>query len=86
MTIQIVSEDRPYRLICDGSNHFAVLETRCGRVYPVHSLHNRPRPCAPDNEAGMDRIALDQWENCDEARGCYRFLVENEKYYAETLW
>jgi len=86
MSIQIVSEQRPYRLVCDGAEHYAVLEARCGRVYPVHCEHCHPRDGAPDTADGMLQIARSQWEQCDDARSCYKYMVDNEERYAQMLW
>ena len=86
MAIQIVSEQRPYRLISDGSNHYAVLETRCGHVYPIHCHNHHPREGAPDTVDGMVRVARDQWEDALNARSSYQYLVENEEHYAQMLW
>ncbi|WP_142848463.1 hypothetical protein [Telmatospirillum sp. J64-1] len=86
MDITIIQEERPYRLISDGLNHFAVLEARCGHVYPVHCDRRHQRPGLLDTTEGMAVAARHDWTDWNEAAHRFRFMTENEERYAQILW
>ena len=83
MTIMIVLEEEPYRLITDGDGHYAVLEARDGRVY---SLHCHERHEAPDTPEGMAAIIGDGWRERSRAMERYQSMIRRENRYSEMLW
>ena len=85
MYISTVQEALPYRLIRDRRNHFAVVEARCGLVYPIHYDCQRPRPEACDTPDGMAGIIQDEWSDEASARDLFSAMVESEQRWSEVL-
>lgn len=84
MAIQVIAYKETYRLITDGNGHYAVVESRCNRVYSLHGHHRRE---GPDSEEGMACVVgKDGW--CDEAtaRCCFERAVKGELYLKQMLW
>lgn len=84
MSVRIVREEKPYRLICGGHGRYAVLEARCGHVYSLHCDH--PRHEALDTPAGMESAVGNAWRDYDRALRRFDAMVEAEERYSRTLW
>ena len=83
MTIMIVLEEEPYRLITDGEEHYAVIEARNGLVY---SLHGHDRHQAPDTAEGMAAIVGDGWRERSVAMERFKYMTRREARYSELIW
>lgn len=83
MSIYIIEEVKPYRLICDGVGHYAVIEARAGHVY---SLHGRQRNAALDTPAGMAVVVGDGWSDETPARERFREMCGREEGYSQIIW
>ena len=83
MAVTIVLEDKPYRLITDGDENYAVIEARDGLVYSLHS-HDRQR--AADTAEGMAAVVGYSWCKPSTAIECYHYMIRDETRYSQTLW
>ena len=83
MAVTIVLEDKPYRLITDGDEHYAVIEARDGRVY---SLHSHDRHEAPDTAEGMIAVVGDGWREQSVAMKPFQYMTQREARYSELIW
>jgi hypothetical protein len=83
MAVTIVLEDKPYRLIADGNENYAVIEARDGLVYSLHS-HNWQK--APDTAEGMAAVVGDGWCKPGRAMEFYHYMIRYEARYSQVLW
>ena len=83
MTVTIVLEEEPYRLITDGDKHYAVIEARDGLVY---SLHCHDRHEAPDTAEGMAAVVGDGWREQSVAMKRFQYMTRREARYSELIW
>ncbi len=83
MSIHIIEEEKPYRLISDGEGRYAVIEARAGHVY---SLHCRQRNGALDSPAGMAVVVGDGWGDETPARQLFRDMCGREEGYSQIIW
>jgi hypothetical protein len=83
MTIMIVLEEEPYRLITDEDEHYAVIEARAGLVY---SLDSHDRHEAPDTAEGMAAVVGDRWCEQSMAMDRYQYMIQHEARYSQMLW
>lgn len=84
VSARIVQEERPYRLISDEAGHYAVVEVRCQHVYSLHCDH--PRHGALDTPEGMEAVVGDDWSDYEHALQRYRYMVESEERFSQTIW
>lgn len=83
MSISIIREEEPYRLITDGAGRYAVIEARAGRVY---SLHGRARHEADDSPDGMAAVVGDGWRDEAAARRRFEAMCRREEGYSKVIW
>lgn len=84
MSVKILKEDEPFRLVTDGHGQFAVLEARWGHVYPVHR-HDCRCGC-DDTPDGMEQAACQEWARSAQALAEFDLARQTEQRYAEILW
>lgn len=83
MSVRVLDEDEPFRLVTDGLGHYAVLEARWGHVYPVH----RHDCCGcDDTPEGMEKAAEKEWRMAAQALAEFDFARQGEQRLAEILW
>ncbi len=84
MSVKVLKEDEPFRLVTDGQGHYAVLEARWGHVYPVHR-HDCCDGC-DDTAEGMEQAASKEWSRAAQAMAEFDFARQSEQRFAEILW
>lgn len=80
----VVKEMRPYRLIRDDGDRYAVIEARCGHVYCLDCDH--PRHMAPDTPEGMVSVMGHTWMDQAHAAALFKRMVDGEEHYSQMLW